>query len=124
MTRRRARRDRGQVAVEYLGFLPLLLLIGLVGVQLGIVAYAAQQAGTGARAAARADSVDDPGSVPGGETAGRAAMSDWIAGHSSFDPAGSGSWSVTVDIPSLIPFLDMPSVTRSATMPVPEEDQP
>ncbi|MFC8014093.1 TadE family protein, partial [Streptomyces cinereoruber] len=52
-------RDRGQAAVEYLGFLPILLLVGLAGLQLGIAAYAAQQAGTAARASARAASSDD-----------------------------------------------------------------
>ncbi|MER7186189.1 TadE/TadG family type IV pilus assembly protein, partial [Streptomyces hyaluromycini] len=46
-------RDRGQVAIEYLGFLPILLLVGLAGIQLGAVAYAAEQAGTAARAGAR-----------------------------------------------------------------------
>ncbi|MFF0747544.1 TadE family protein [Streptomyces sp. NPDC004267] len=112
-------RDRGQVAVEYLGFLPILLLIGLAGVQLGIVAYAAQQAGTGARAAARADSVDDRGAVPDPGVAGKAAMSGWIAGRSDVEVAG-GVATVTVRIPSLIPFLDMPSVSKSATMPVPD----
>ncbi|MFF5974141.1 TadE/TadG family type IV pilus assembly protein [Streptomyces sp. NPDC012769] len=116
------RRDRGQVAIEYLGFLPILLLIGLVGVQLGLVAYAAQQAGTGARAAARAASVDDTDSVPDPETAGEAAMSDWIARRSDVSEAG-GRATVTVRIPSLVPFWTFEPVTRTATMPVPEEDQ-
>ncbi|MFJ3900785.1 TadE/TadG family type IV pilus assembly protein [Streptomyces sp. NPDC090025] len=112
--------DRGQAAVEYLGFLPILLLIGLVGVQLGIVGYAAQQAGTAARAAARAESVDDPdGEVPDGEAAGRAAMSGWVAGRSSFD-VGGGRATVTVTVPSLIPFMSDVRITKSATMPVPE----
>ncbi|MGW7421338.1 hypothetical protein ACWGJB_14895, partial [Streptomyces sp. NPDC054813] len=44
---RRNLRDRGQVAVEYLGFIPVLLIVGLAGIQLGAVAYAAEQAGTG-----------------------------------------------------------------------------
>ncbi|KKZ71561.1 TadE/TadG family type IV pilus assembly protein [Streptomyces showdoensis] len=119
-------RDRGQVAVEYLGFLPLLLLVGLVGVQFGIAAYAAQQAGTGARAAARAASVDDLDSVPGPAAAGKAAMSGWIAGHSTVTESG-GVATVSVDVPSLIPFLDMPTITRTATMPLPDapqEDRP
>ncbi|MEV5973860.1 TadE/TadG family type IV pilus assembly protein [Streptomyces sp. NPDC051921] len=107
------------MAVEYLGFLPLLLLIGLVGVQLGIIAYAAQQAGTGARAAARAASVDDPDSVPGPEAAGKAAMSDWIARRSRVDEA-DGTATVTVPIPSLIPFWSFDDVKRTATMPVPD----
>lgn len=115
-------RDRGQVAVEYLGFLPLLLLIGLVGVQLGIVAYAAQQAGTGARAAARAASSDED-DVPAPEAAGKAAMSDWIAGRSTVFESG-GIATVSVEVPSLIPFLGPYDVTKTATMPVPEEDQP
>ncbi|MFI8825961.1 TadE/TadG family type IV pilus assembly protein [Streptomyces sp. NPDC053431] len=117
--RRRTPKDRGQVAVEYLGFLPLLLLIGLVGVQLGIIGYAAQQAGTGARAAARAASVDDPDSVPGPEAAGKAAMSDWIARRSRVEE-GDGTATVTVPIPSLIPFWTFDDVKRTATMPVPD----
>ncbi|MFI8961126.1 TadE/TadG family type IV pilus assembly protein [Streptomyces sp. NPDC053493] len=124
------------MAVEYLGFLPLLLLIGLVGVQLGIAAYAAQQAGTAARAAARAAGVDDEDAVPDPRAAGRAAMSDWIADHSTISSSGRGSWTVSVEVPSVIPFLDPPRVTKTATMPVPasgsdvvpdfapEEDQP
>lgn len=43
-------RDRGQVAIEYLGFLPILVLVGMAVVQLGLIAYTAQQAGTAARA--------------------------------------------------------------------------
>ncbi|MET7475176.1 TadE/TadG family type IV pilus assembly protein [Streptomyces sp. NPDC005648] len=54
----RRRRDRGQVAIEYLGFIPILLLVALAGVQLGLVAYAAQQAGTAARAGARGASLE------------------------------------------------------------------
>ncbi|GAA3391517.1 TadE/TadG family type IV pilus assembly protein [Streptomyces roseoviridis] len=116
---RREGRDRGQVAIEYLGFLPLLLLIGLVGVQMGVIAYAAQQAGTGARAAARAASVDDPDAVPDPESAGRTAMSAWIAGRSDVSEEG-GVATVTVRIPSLIPFWSFEPVERTATMPVPD----
>ncbi|MYX55476.1 septum formation initiator, partial [Streptomyces sp. SID8382] len=59
MTRHRVRvrlasgRDRGSASIEFLGFLPILILVALAAVQLGIAAYAAQQAGTAARAAAR-----------------------------------------------------------------------
>lgn len=120
------RRDRGQVAVEYLGFLPILLLVGLVGVQFGVAAYAAQQAGTGARAAARAASVDDPGSVPDPAAAGKAAMSGWIAGRSGVSVSGGGSTvsvTVTVKVPSLIPFTDFDDVSRTAVMPLPDAPQ-
>ena len=51
---RRRRRDSGQVAIEYLGFVPVLLIAGLAGLQIGAVVYAAEQAGTAARAGARA----------------------------------------------------------------------
>ncbi|WP_370414643.1 TadE/TadG family type IV pilus assembly protein [Streptomyces fradiae] len=122
------RRDRGSVAIEYLGFLPILLIVGLAGIQLGLVAYAAQQAGTGARAAARAASVDDPDSVPRPRAAADASMSDWIVEHRSFSSSGEGSYSVTVRVPGLIPFLGPFRVTRTATMPVPdsasEEERP
>ncbi|MFF4044330.1 TadE/TadG family type IV pilus assembly protein [Streptomyces sp. NPDC001816] len=53
----RRRRDAGQVAIEYLGFIPVLLIVGLAGIQIGAVAYAAEQAGTAARAGARAASL-------------------------------------------------------------------
>ena len=43
----------GSNAIEYLGFLPVLILVGMAAVQLGLIAYTAQQAGTGARAGAR-----------------------------------------------------------------------
>ncbi|MFE7950131.1 TadE family protein [Streptomyces sp. NPDC057426] len=119
------RRDRGQVAVEYLGFLPILLLVGLAGIQLGIAAYAAQQAGTGARAAARAATHDE--ATIGPQEAGRAAMSDWIAERSVVSPSeGAGEFTATVRvrIPSVVPFWDgFGSVTRSATLPQPEEDE-
>ncbi|MGY5133981.1 TadE/TadG family type IV pilus assembly protein, partial [Streptomyces nigrescens] len=32
-------RDRGQVSIEFLGFLPILLVVGLAVVQLGLAAY-------------------------------------------------------------------------------------
>ncbi|MEU6879752.1 TadE/TadG family type IV pilus assembly protein [Streptomyces sp. NPDC046712] len=123
---RRADRDRGQAAVEYLGFLPVLLLVALAGIQLGLAAYAAQQAGTGARAAARAASHDETTLDP--QTAGLSAMSGWIAGRSSVHAAaGEGdevTATVTVDIPSVVPFWDFGTVRKSATLPLPEEDQP
>ena len=47
-------------SIEFLGFLPILLLVALAVVQLGLAAYAVQQAGTAARAAARTASMDGP----------------------------------------------------------------
>jgi Flp pilus assembly protein TadG len=45
------------VAIEYIGLLPVLILIGLCAIQLGLAVYAVQQAGTAARAAARVASL-------------------------------------------------------------------
>ncbi|GAA2453306.1 TadE/TadG family type IV pilus assembly protein [Streptomyces macrosporus] len=109
--------DRGQASLEFLGFLPLLLLVGLAGIQLGLVAYAAQQAGTGARAAARAESVED-GEI-GGEQAGRAAVSDWLSADFGVGvSADEVTVTARVTIPSVIPGIgDFGEVSRRSTMP-------
>ncbi|MFD7771178.1 TadE/TadG family type IV pilus assembly protein [Streptomyces sp. NPDC059787] len=108
-------RDRGQVAIEYLGFLPILLIVAMAAVQLGLVAYTAQQAGTAARAAARSASL--------GEAYGytcRAAISDWLADGTSCEgyPGGDEiTVTATVDIPSIVPGWDFGPARKSATMP-------
>ncbi|MFC7978650.1 TadE/TadG family type IV pilus assembly protein [Streptomyces cinereoruber] len=116
--------DRGQAAVEYLGFLPILLLVGLAGLQLGVAAYAAQQAGTAARAAARAASSDDE-EAPSPEAAADAAVSGWIASRSSVSRgggSGEATYTVTVEIPSVVPFWTFDDVKKTATMPMPDEE--
>ncbi|MFD7612323.1 TadE/TadG family type IV pilus assembly protein [Streptomyces sp. NPDC059828] len=116
------RRDRGSVALEFAGFLPLLLLLGLAAVQLGIAAYAASQAGTAARAGARAET--DADFLTQGSWAARHAVSGWLQdGHDEFSYArssGGGEVTVTVSIriPSLMPGIqDWGHVERSSTMP-------
>nr|WSW67108.1 hypothetical protein OG461_13380 [Streptomyces sp. NBC_00995] len=118
--KRRSARDRGQVAFEYMGFVPLLLLVGLCAIQLGIAAYVANQAGTGARAAARTASHDVPPMSP--TLAGHEAMSGWISKNSNaWFTSSSDSDTVTytahVKIPSIIPWVGFDTVTRSSTMP-------
>ncbi|MEU2107581.1 TadE/TadG family type IV pilus assembly protein [Streptomyces sp. NPDC019507] len=113
----RGRRDRGQTAIEYLGWIPILLLIALAAIQLGIAVYAVQQAGTAARAAARTESIDNGSGVRGG----KAAMSDWLADGTDIDVDSAGdevTATAYVEIPSLIPVFDFDRATRSATMPV------
>ncbi|MEU8708546.1 TadE family protein [Streptomyces sp. NPDC048565] len=111
--------DRGSTAIEYLGFLPVLILIGLAGIQLGLVAYTAQQAGTGARAAARTASQD--GLRGSYERVGKASMTGWVAQRSRIAaPTGGESVTVkvTVDIPDvLLGLLGDRTVEKSATMP-------
>ncbi|MFP1629241.1 TadE/TadG family type IV pilus assembly protein [Streptomyces sp. 5K101] len=118
----RKRSDRGQVALEFAGFLPLLLILALAAVQLGVAAYATAQAGTAARAAARAES-DDNWRTEGGH-AGRSAVSDWLSdGAGDFDysarPGGSEvTATVRVRIPSVVPGIDdWGYAERSSTMP-------
>ncbi|GAA0579874.1 TadE/TadG family type IV pilus assembly protein [Streptomyces crystallinus] len=118
-------RDRGSAAVEYLGFLPLLLLVALAGVQLGLAAYAAQQAGTAARAAARTGAQSERSA--GAAQAGKAAVSDWVGKRADIGVAGCpGSTvtaTVTVSIPSVFPGIgDFGPVHKSATMPCDDSD--
>ncbi|MEU2954295.1 pilus assembly protein [Streptomyces xanthochromogenes] len=125
-TRRgRDRGDRGQVALEYIGFVTILLFVGLAAIQLGVAAYAANQAGTGARAAARAASLDEARAgepAPDPVAAGTAAVSGWLKPQVA--PAGGGgggvTYTVTIAIPSVIPGLGdgfFGTATRTSTMP-------
>ncbi|MEV6106016.1 TadE family protein [Streptomyces sp. NPDC051940] len=110
------------MSIEFIGFLPILLVLALGAVQLGIAAYAASQAGTAARAAARMGSLDDPPSDPA--AAGRQAMSGWLAERAQVEPSTGEDEvhvTVTVEIPSLFPGIGFGSVTRDATMPRGEE---
>ncbi|NML52940.1 septum site-determining protein [Streptomyces sp. R302] len=118
-------RDRGQAAIEYLGFLPILLLVGLAGLQLGLAAYAAQQAGTAARAAARAATSDEE-DAPDASAAARAAVSGWLDVSGGDPTPGDGEVTVTVriEVPQVVPFWSFDPVERSATMPyTPQEDE-
>ncbi|MER5742188.1 TadE/TadG family type IV pilus assembly protein [Streptomyces sp. NPDC002225] len=115
-----ARRDRGQVAIEYLGFVPLLLLCGLLAIQAGLAAYAANQAGTGARAAARSGSMSSWGGCD--VEAGLDAMSGWTASRAHIRPGGLGGDSITcttrVEVPDILPGVHLwGTAERSATMP-------
>ena len=115
----RTARDRGQVAIEYLGFLPILLIVGMAVVQLGLIAYAAQQAGTAARAGARAESLN-PGTAQDGCVN---AVSDWLS--VACVPAQNGDTvtvTATVTIPSIVPGWDFDPARKSATMPLDSTD--
>ncbi|MEV1063312.1 TadE/TadG family type IV pilus assembly protein [Streptomyces sp. NPDC050263] len=107
-------RDRGQVALEYLGFLPLLLLVALAAVQLGLIAYAAQQAGTAARTGARSASLRENF---GADCAN--AVSSWLeAGCVSAELGDEVRVTSTVTIPSVIPGIDFGTASKTAVMPV------
>ncbi|MFD7710612.1 TadE family protein [Streptomyces sp. NPDC059785] len=109
----RRRGDRGVSMLEFAGFLPVLLLIGMAAIQLGLVGYGINQAGSGARAAARAASLGQDGTA-----AGQAAVSGWL--NPDVLPAegpDTTTATVQVQVPSVIPFLGGWTVERRATMP-------
>ncbi|MFG2683008.1 TadE/TadG family type IV pilus assembly protein [Streptomyces sp. NPDC048392] len=115
---RRNRRvgDRGQAAIEYLGFLPVLIIVGMAAVQLGLIAYTAQQAGTAARAGARSASLQESAA-----DACAAAVSSWLADGTNCPSSYGGdevTVTATVDIPSIVPGWDFGDATRTATMPL------
>ncbi|MFI8434855.1 TadE/TadG family type IV pilus assembly protein [Streptomyces sp. NPDC079020] len=120
----RRRTDRGQVAIEYLGFLPLLILVALLAIQAGLAAYTAAQAGTAARAAARTATQDFP--TGSARTAARDSMSDWLAndGFRYRERGGTDEVTVTIEIkvPNVVPGMDgkwgkWGKAKRSSTMP-------
>ena len=116
MTRIRRGRDRGQVAIEYIGFLPILLIVALGAVQLGLIAYTAQQAGTAARTGARSASLDGPYLADC-----QAAVSSWLADETDCLPSlGEDEVTVTatVQIPSLVPGWKFDPAVKTATMPL------
>ncbi|MEV5600997.1 TadE/TadG family type IV pilus assembly protein [Streptomyces sp. NPDC052299] len=120
VTRRRyaCSRQRGQAAVEYVGVLTLLLLVALAVAQLGIAVYAAQQAGTAARAAARVASTEDQ--EHRAAAVAKQSMSGWLADGATVTRETGGeavTVQVRVSIPSLLPMLSFGSVEKSATMP-------
>ncbi|MCJ1677843.1 pilus assembly protein [Streptomyces sp. APSN-46.1] len=113
-TRRRAHLDRGQVALEYIGFIPILLFVALCGIQLGWVAYVHEQADTAARTAARVEARKGSG----GAAAGRAAVRGGLTADVSVSKdADAVTASVSITINSIIPGLNPEPARATAVMP-------
>lgn len=94
--------------------------MGLLAIQAGLAAYAANQAGTGARAAARSGSMSSWGGCD--RSAGMDAMSDWTAERARIIDESSSLDEVTctarVDVPDIIPGVHIwGPAERSSTMP-------
>ncbi|MEV6956598.1 TadE/TadG family type IV pilus assembly protein [Streptomyces sp. NPDC051183] len=109
-------RDRGQVAIEYIGFVPIMLFVALCGIQLGWVAYVHEQADTAARTAARVEARNGKG----GEAAGRSAISEGLAEGAGFawtSTADAVSVTVTLKVNSIVPGLSIDPATATAVMP-------
>lgn len=119
LRRTREEPERGVSSLELAGMMPLLLVVAVATIQLGIAGYAIQQAGTGARAAARTASLEDI--ADSYVATGKAAMSGWTASRSEFSLGGGDDEvrvTTTVTIPSIVPGVDdFGDASRSATMP-------
>ncbi|MEV1010373.1 TadE family protein [Streptomyces sp. NPDC049881] len=121
MRRGRAQeRDRGVTAIEFAGWLPILLIVALAALQLGVAGYAALQAGSAARAAARlaAQEETEDAYVAGG----LASLSDALADEASVERTvacgDEATVTVSVRVPSVLPFLpNLGTASRTVTMP-------
>ncbi|MFD6873686.1 MULTISPECIES: TadE/TadG family type IV pilus assembly protein [unclassified Streptomyces] len=112
--RRRIRSDRGQVALEYIGFVPILLFVALCAIQLGWIAYAHEQADTAARTAARVEARKGSG----GEAAGRAAVRGGLSADVTVSKnTDAVTANVSIRINSIIPGLNPEPATATAVMP-------
>ncbi|MFE4534167.1 TadE/TadG family type IV pilus assembly protein [Streptomyces scopuliridis] len=121
MAKRTARdaRERGQIALEYVGVVTILLFLALAAIQLGLAGYAVQQASTAARAAARAETYNDVTLTA--QAAGEAATSDWLTVEIDGPDVSGDEVTMTarVKIPAILPIFDnLGEARRSATMPL------
>ncbi|OKK21220.1 hypothetical protein AMK16_10370 [Streptomyces sp. CB00455] len=108
------RSDRGQVAIEYIGFVPILLFVALCGIQLGWVGYVHEQADTAARTAARVEARHGSG----GEAAGVAAVRAGLGAHVEVTKTSDAVTAVaTIKVNSIVPGLDIPDARATAVMP-------
>ncbi|MFE5492376.1 TadE/TadG family type IV pilus assembly protein [Streptomyces virginiae] len=111
---RRIRSDRGQVALEYIGFVPILLFVALCAIQLGWVAYVHEQADTAARTAARVEAQHRGR----GEAAGVAAVREGLGARVVVSRTADAVTAVaTIRVNSIIPGLDPGDATATAVMP-------
>jgi hypothetical protein len=87
-------RERGQATVELLGVVPALLAVGLVVWQLILVGHAAWMSAHAARAAARADLVDEDT-----EAAARSVLPEGLQQGLDVRSEGTGATRVEVPVP-------------------------
>ncbi|QZZ29912.1 MULTISPECIES: TadE/TadG family type IV pilus assembly protein [unclassified Streptomyces] len=103
---RRLTGDRGQVAVEFTGMLPVILVTLIAIWQCVLVGYTFTLAGNAADAAVRAGAVADPGARVGAcEQAGTEDLPGAWQGGAEVDCGGSGFVTATVrlQVPILFP---------------------
>jgi pilus assembly protein CpaE len=103
------RSTRGQAAVELVGILPLLVLVGLLCWQAVIAGQAVWLSGAAARAAARASALDQDA-----QAAARRVLPGALADGVSVEDAGAGDVRVRVEIPAVVGGIDLASVSERA----------
>ncbi|GHI87709.1 septum formation initiator [Streptomyces xanthophaeus] len=108
------RSDRGQVAIEYIGFVPILLFVALCGIQLGWVAYVHEQADTAARTAARVEARKGSGGEAAGEAAVKASLGAEVTVSKDADAVTAVA---RIEIKAIVPGLDIPAAVATAVMP-------
>ncbi|MEU6809287.1 TadE family protein [Streptomyces sp. NPDC046831] len=102
---RRLRSDRGQVAVEFLGMTPAILVTLVLLWQCVLLGYTYTLAGNAADEAVRAGTAADRGSRPAAcRRAGLADLSDAWRGGAGVDCATGGGY-VTADVELRVPVL-------------------
>ncbi|WP_284575847.1 TadE/TadG family type IV pilus assembly protein [Streptomyces sp. 2P-4] len=106
--------DRGQVALEYIGFIPILLFVALCAIQLGWVAYVHEQADTAARTAARAEAREPGTGTAAGAAAVRSGLEPRVQVAADADAVTA---TVTIPITSLVPGLSLDDARATAVMP-------
>lgn len=113
----RRRDDRGSAAVEFIGIVPVLVLVTILCVEAFLLASSFSAAEKAARDAARAGSMGEDGSA-----AARASLPDW-ATVESIDRYGCDGvcYQVRIRVPLVVSGLtsDRVTVTREASMPDP-----
>ena len=111
---RRARDERGQTAVEFVGMFPWLLIAALVAWQVLLVGYTSISTGNAARTASRVASLGGDA-----ETAGERALPGMLADGAEVEVDGTRT-TVRARVPILVPGLDADAFTVSKTAELPE----
>ncbi|URM89838.1 pilus assembly protein [Streptomyces sp. MRC013] len=107
--RRRRYGDRGQVAVEFTGMVPLVLGVLLLLWQAALIGYTYSLAGNAADEAARAGAVG--GDCAG--AAGRTLSGAWSASASCGSAGDLFTADVSVRVPALFPGANLPFTVRA-----------
>lgn len=118
--RRRSRGDGGWLSLELVGTSFFLFLVAMMVAQVAAATYTIAQANGAARAAARAATLTGGA---GADAAARGAVSESLRDGlvATGGSTGDGErWSVTLQVPHVLPRLPAWTVTRSASMPATE----